>query len=336
MRKDVSFIIPVFNTDKDLLARCLDSIRQQNLIDFEIIVVNDGSEVLKSKEYEKLSHDYGARYYYQEKQGVSVARNKGIEEAQGKYIFFVDSDDKLISNSISKQDISNNEDFIIYNVEKINNKSNDKKTYTLGVDVSSPPQMKIINGFLNNDLLNWSVSKLYKRSFLIKNNIKFDSKRVSGEDFVFVYAVYKNEPIVKYVKKNIYIYYYNDVTGESRILSKPIANVNDIMTLYHIRNEIIDSYEYLGKDIKITLCQNTIDSLFSSYSLIVSTRLVKNAEIFSTYANIAKNFEESILAEIRLKYKLKLFLMTHKSKIATKLYNKLFLIKVWVKGKDKK
>ncbi len=88
----VSVIIPVYNGEK-FIQDAIESVLAQTYKDYEIIVVNDGStdnteEVLKPYIDKRL-----IRYFYQENKGVSAARNKGIREARGEYIAFLDADD---------------------------------------------------------------------------------------------------------------------------------------------------------------------------------------------------------------------------------------------------
>ena len=99
---DLTIIIPVYNVGNHL-SRCLDSIFVGNTIDgdFEVIAVDDGSS---DNSYDILQ-EYASRHkqlkiYHQENQGSSVARNKALDAATGKYIMFVDSDDFLTANSI--------------------------------------------------------------------------------------------------------------------------------------------------------------------------------------------------------------------------------------------
>ena len=89
--KKVSIIIPIFNGEK-FLKRCIDSLVSQTLKEIEIIFVNDGStdnseKIIKSYNEERII------YRYQEKLGVSIARNQGMDVANGEYIGFVDCDD---------------------------------------------------------------------------------------------------------------------------------------------------------------------------------------------------------------------------------------------------
>ena len=91
----ISVIIPVYNTQK-YLKKCLDSVLQQSLQDYEIICINDGSvdcsgEILK----EYAANNDRIVLFTQANQGLSVARNVGIKAARGEYIYFLDSDDYI-------------------------------------------------------------------------------------------------------------------------------------------------------------------------------------------------------------------------------------------------
>jgi glycosyltransferase involved in cell wall biosynthesis len=91
MNPKVSVVIPTYNR-ADKVRRGVESVLAQNFCDLEVIVVDDGSS---DETGQILKDDFGdrIRYYYQTNQGASVARNKGIEEAKGEWIAFLDSDD---------------------------------------------------------------------------------------------------------------------------------------------------------------------------------------------------------------------------------------------------
>lgn len=96
----VSVIIPTYNR-AHFIAQAVESVLMQTYQDFELIIIDDGStdntkEVLES--YRDRLH-----YFYQENQGRSVARNRGIELAKGEYIAFLDSDDLWLPNKLSRQ-----------------------------------------------------------------------------------------------------------------------------------------------------------------------------------------------------------------------------------------
>lgn len=96
----VSIIIPIYNMER-YLKECLDSISKQTLQEIEILCIDDGStdsSPVLLEEYKK--QDSRIKMIRQNNQGVSVARNKGIEAAEGKYVIFMDPDDWYPSENI--------------------------------------------------------------------------------------------------------------------------------------------------------------------------------------------------------------------------------------------
>jgi len=96
----ISIIIPTFNR-RDYIPIALDSVLKQTYKDYEIIIIDDGSnddtkEVLKS-------YQGNIRYFYQDNSGIPTTRNKGIREARGEYIAFLDSDDYWLPEKLERQ-----------------------------------------------------------------------------------------------------------------------------------------------------------------------------------------------------------------------------------------
>ncbi len=170
----VSVIIPVYNVE-NYLARCLDSVLGQTLKDIEIICVNDGSTDKSVEILQKYAKkDARIKVVNQKKEGVSVARNTGIVNATGEYIAFLDSDDfvdldfyeKLFNNiEIQKADIA---------CASIIRENEKKKTclvdYTK-VEVSHNTTEKFL--LAHSPKYNFVWNKLYRRKFLVNNNLKF-------------------------------------------------------------------------------------------------------------------------------------------------------------------
>ena len=91
----VSIIVPIYNREK-WLRNCLDSISSQTFKEWECILVNDGSTDNSLKIAQKYAaNDERFIVFSQENQGVSAARNLGLDHAQGKWVTFVDSDDEI-------------------------------------------------------------------------------------------------------------------------------------------------------------------------------------------------------------------------------------------------
>ena len=106
----VSVIIPVYNTDK-YLRECIESVISQTLQDIEILLINDGSTDNSGEicdEYAKK--DLRIKVFHQTNLGVSAARNNGIDNAEGEYLYFLDSDDMIGENFLE----------FAYNVAKAN------------------------------------------------------------------------------------------------------------------------------------------------------------------------------------------------------------------------
>ena len=113
---DVSVIIPVYNV-KQYLQECLDSLLSQKGGNFEFICIDDGStdgssEILVTA----AKKDFRIQLIRQENLGLSAARNRGLDMARGRYVLFVDSDDRLVDEVVENEnDIErDNLSFILY------------------------------------------------------------------------------------------------------------------------------------------------------------------------------------------------------------------------------
>lgn len=102
--KKLSIIIPVYNVEK-YVGRCLESCLDQDLPkdEYEIIVVNDGTQDNSVQVIEKyIKPENNVTLIHRENGGLSAARNTGLKHAQGEYVWFVDSDDWIEKDSLSK------------------------------------------------------------------------------------------------------------------------------------------------------------------------------------------------------------------------------------------
>ena len=100
MSPRISIIVPVFNTSKYLHA-CLSSILGQKYRDFEVLIIDDGSTDGSSAICDEYaSNDDRIKVFHKENGGVSSARNLGIEEAKGKWLYFCDADDSLLPKTL--------------------------------------------------------------------------------------------------------------------------------------------------------------------------------------------------------------------------------------------
>ncbi|MEK6557920.1 MAG: glycosyltransferase [Candidatus Margulisiibacteriota bacterium] len=126
----ISIVLPVFNRETRLI-NTIESVIQQSFQDFELIIVDDGSNdssVRIAEAYQK-SYPQKIRYFIQKNRGVSSARNVGIKRARGVYLAFIDSDDLWIKSKLEKQvtkmrtlgwEVSQTEEQWVRNGKKVN------------------------------------------------------------------------------------------------------------------------------------------------------------------------------------------------------------------------
>ncbi len=190
----LSIIIPVYNSEK-YLKECLTSVSNQTLKDIEIICVNDGSKDNSLKILEEFgAQDSRFRIINQENQGQGYARNAGLEAAKGDYVGFIDSDD-YISPDFYEKLYSYKSDIVL--TTKRQYLENGKfRTKDFKVKDKNSLIMKNCNIY----------NKIYRKDFLIKNNIKFYGKTNPAEDNYFsVQAILKADSI-KIINEGTYFY----------------------------------------------------------------------------------------------------------------------------------
>lgn len=191
----ISVVVPVYNVE-DYLEDCLDSLTKQTFKDIEIICINDGSpdnSLAILEEY--ASKDPRMKVYSQENGGHAVATNRGISMATGEYLFLMDSDDVLELNALELSYNMAEEkkvDFVIFKAINYNNARDEyyetevysmKNVYNkVGDNVFN---YKDVSEFMfEMSVTPWS--KLYRRDFIVKNNITFPEGLIF-EDNVFFY-----------------------------------------------------------------------------------------------------------------------------------------------------
>lgn len=196
----VSLIVPIYNSS-EYLNKCIDSLLNQTLKDIEIILINDGSTD-KSEKIIKSYNDKRIKYISKKNEGIGKTRNRGIKEATGEFIAFVDSDDYL------------NEHFCEYMYKKAHNDNcelvicnffEDRgNLYGIKFKDFEDTSLKENPDLLNNINLG-PCNKLYFLDMLKKNNIYFE-ENLKYEDAPFVVKTIKTAK--KIGKINDYLTYY--------------------------------------------------------------------------------------------------------------------------------
>lgn len=178
----ISIIVPVYNADR-YLSRCINSILSQNLQNFELLLIDDGSTD-KSGEIcdEYAVKDERVKTFHKENGGVSSARNLGLDKAKGKWITFVDSDDCIYEN-IFNLISPHNEDLLIFNYD-IDYNGIIQCGESIPNYYNSYSIKTILNKYIYIEQLRTPWSKFFKRNLI--STLRFDTKIAIGEDSLFV------------------------------------------------------------------------------------------------------------------------------------------------------
>lgn len=299
-----SFIVPVYNTEK-FLKKCLDSLVNQTYKDFEIIVVNDGSTDKSSNIISKYQKKYkNIIVIDKENEGLSMARNRGVQKSSGKYIIFVDSDDyvsnKLLEEVDKKIDDSDILRFQIATEDeeytKINEYHEEGFESMCGYDA-----FKYLSSY---HFVEPAWCYVIRRDYYIENKFSF-KKDVYHEDFGLIpHVIYK----ARKVKSIDFIgYYYIQRNGS-------IMNNNDYKKTVKKAFDMLEQYKTMRLFAKNINRKNNLDDYFLSYisnSVIVKARELKKDEK-KVYINELKklNVFDGVIVNTRIR-RFKKYLMKH-------------------------
>lgn len=240
-----SVIIPVHN-EEQTLERCLRSVQTQSFSDFEAIIVDDGSADQSSAIARKYAEtDYRFRYVYQENQGVSAARNHGINKAVGEFVVFLDSDDQYKTEYLQQFNRLIAEypecDHFWCSYESIDIFGREQESFgCLDVDGKTVISERAEVMSLHEKALDAALwNKAFRKQLIDKYQLKMDESLSLGEDMLFNYAyldvgrrniVLFNYPLYIYTKAE------ND-TLNSRYRSnlKQIYDVINHQLLYYLK-----------------------------------------------------------------------------------------------------
>jgi len=285
----ISVIVPVYNVEK-YLSRCLDSLVNQTFKDYEIIVVNDGSQ----DNSKKIINEYLKKFpeliksYTKKNGGLGSARNYGLKKSIGEYIMFVDSDDFVETNMLEKMYSvarKKNSDMVICNINDYYEKSSiNKLNYNIytGNNVFKNPEI-----ILNRPAA-WN--KLYKRELFNNSDMKFvDNKWY--EDLRLTTKLYLECNKISFIKDHL----YNYVIRENSIMNNKNISRNyeiieafeDVISYYREKNLIDkfnDEIEFLA--INHLFIAASVRIIINSRNKDIRKNLTPILEYFKTNFNI--------------------------------------------------
>lgn len=219
----LSIIIPVYNKVQ-YLNRCFDSLIISAFSDFEVIIVNDGSTDGSGEVCERYqSKDKRFKVFHQLNAGVSAARNKGIDEAKGQWIYFIDADDWIDEDAfegiVSAIHAHPGVDFIRTNCREING------DLVLNPDLPVDIEIFTWDKFLQSDFVpGYMHSMFIRREIIYNNNLRLSINLDFMEDAEFLFRCVLNSENILVYNKAFYNYLVNETSSSVNLNLKKVTD----------------------------------------------------------------------------------------------------------------
>ena len=209
----LSIVIPCYNT-AHFIVQTIEMLLHQDLYNCELILVNDGSTDDTLSILQKYVAQPNIIVINQPNQGVSVARNVGLAQASGKYVYFLDSDDTLTEGSLNhyKQTLAAHPDCQLYafGYETRHNGTLGKKYVFPHLDDKEIYGRILTQNFLSKKFCIHICSSIYERQFLIDNQLCFQPGVTIGEDVLFLLQTMLQVGKAYYSQRICFVYQIRD------------------------------------------------------------------------------------------------------------------------------
>lgn len=315
----LSVIIPVYNGEKHI-KKCLSGLLSQTrLNDVEIIVVNDGSldntETIVN-EFINENETVNINLINQKNGGVGNARNTGIQYASGKYITFLDSDDRLQNDFFSVLlDNMQNYDILVSGVNWVDEYNNINFT-------------KIPTENNETQKYNYLVcyGKLYNRLKIVENNIKFSGLKIA-EDAIWSVETYYLLDNVCMIEYSGYNYFENP---SSVMRDKRAIKENPIINILKEYNRILESYKINENEIdNLLYCMKKSNAFF----IMKKINLVNKKKVYEelkTCMEYIENITRKYNKKLRIDYNKHEIISTNICVNLITLLYKMHLLKLYI------
>jgi glycosyltransferase involved in cell wall biosynthesis len=267
----ISVIIPVYNVEK-YLHRCVDSVLNQTIQDFEIILINDGS----TDHSGQICNDFAQKdkritVIHKKNARVAAARNDGIRSAKGKYVSFIDSDDwiepEMFQEMLNKAE-ELNLDFIMCDYKKKSDEYEEKRTQPIRGGYYSKEDIKneLFQCLIMFDHIEFppTISNcvcIFNLQYLKTNNLFYDEDIHYCEDSILGSKIMYHASNFYYLKgQHYYNYFYNQNSTTNTYNDKKwnsYLKINDRLIDYFSRNGEFD----FSRQIKINMLYFTLNEL---------------------------------------------------------------------------
>jgi len=239
---EVSIIVPIYNTEK-YLRKCIDSLLNQNIDNYEILLINDSSPDNSQKIIEEYVNKYPniVKGFIKENGGLGDTRNYAIPYANGQYLLFVDSDDYIKENCLKKLVYTMNEnnlDILVFDFVKVYN--NEKFIHEKSMNCISSTEYILSTPNACN--------KMFRRNLFEKYQIQFPTE-IWYEDLAVIPSLIKYTDKIGYINEGIYYYQFrnNSIMNQNKYNPKILDMIKAIAILReHLGNQFQEELEYLS------------------------------------------------------------------------------------------
>lgn len=290
----VSIIMPVYNTPKNYIKRCLKSIKNQSYDNYEIIIIDDGSDNKCTEYLDSLRNDSHIVIIRQKNSGVSSARNNGIENSHGEFITFVDSDDYIFPDFLEKSVAlieEHNADLVMgginiesnSEIQKCGIKSKKEIIYTDRSSIqkffltaqpdSESPELKGLR-------CGGPWCKLFRKSAV--KNIRFKTDIPIYEDMVYNLEAVENMDKIVVAP---YIWYNYVIYSDSAMRKYRTDGINEQYRIF----DFLTFYKKIHPDMECAIAKKTGESI---KKIITNTIYHKNSEYKNKKETLRKIFND--------------------------------------------
>lgn len=327
----LSIIIPMYNIE-NYIEECLENLMNDNIEQsYEVLIINDGTKDSSREIAEKCIQEKGNfKIIDKSNGGLSSARNKGIVEAKGEYLFFLDGDDFIDINEIMNMLIvaqKENLEILIANGMYYYQHSQKTVRFTQGKKLSQFKEVttgeNMMTYMIENNCYKMEVwDKLYKREFILKNNLFFEDGLLHEDELFTPLALY-NAKKVKYYGN---IDYYYRQREESINHSIKLKNCLDYLIIANKLYNMESNNKEFKKNLNIRVMQQYLRAIQLALTLNKKDYKIFKNELKKSYFNEYKRMEHlplQIILRINLfKYFRKLYFIMYK------LYRKIRFVSI--------
>ena len=233
----VSIVVPIFNV-APFLRKCLDSLLAQASANWEAVLIDDGSTDMSPEICQSYARvDPRFRYYSQSNQGQGLARNRGVELSEGEFILFVDPDDWIhpstvqeLSNQLANQEV----DFVSFGLEYVDEGGRTVRRFSRSQSDQLVGRAIFRSALIDKEVLSSPCNKIYRKSFLIEQEIRFPALR-AYEDLFFSRLLSLKARRCSFVDR---VYYFALVRAGSTTRSASIRRAHQAVELMALERAV--------------------------------------------------------------------------------------------------